>query len=106
MVARWNTRSWFPTILSPVVEYAIIFHPHVSAINRARAVGGYLLCADDEPGPEVYGGAKDKDQARIVFGQLVAMIEKSRLRPFVRIYRDAIEVPSGKCWAVRRLSTS
>jgi phage terminase large subunit-like protein len=62
--------------------------------TRASAVGGYLFCADDEPGPEVYGGAKDKDQARIVFGQLVAMLEKSRLRPFVRIYKDAIEVPS------------
>jgi phage terminase large subunit-like protein len=62
--------------------------------TRASAVLGYLLCADDEPGPEVYGGATDKDQARIVFGQLAAMLEKSRLRPFVRIYKDVIEVPS------------
>jgi hypothetical protein len=31
--------------------------------TRASAVAGYLLCADDEPGPEVYGGATDKDQA-------------------------------------------
>lgn len=62
--------------------------------TRASAVAGYLLCADDEPGPEVYGGARDKDQARIVFGQLAAMADRSPLRPWLRIYKDAIEVPS------------
>lgn len=78
-----------------MIQEAYIQEPKKNGKStRASAVAGYLLCADDEPGPEVYGGAKDKDQARIVFRQLAAMIERSRLRPWVRIYRDAIEVPS------------
>lgn len=78
-----------------LIQEAYIQEPKKNGKStRASSIAGYLLCADDEPGPEVYGGAKDKDQARIVFGQFVAMVEKSRLRPWVRIYRDAVEVPS------------
>lgn len=78
-----------------MVQEAYVQEPKKNGKStRASAVAGYLLCADDEPGPEVYGGAKDKDQARIVFGQLAAMLERSALRPWVRIYKDAIEVPS------------
>jgi phage terminase large subunit-like protein len=78
-----------------LIQEAYIQEPKKNGKStRASSVAGYLLCADDEPGPEVYGGAKDKDQARIVHGQLAQMLERSRLRPWVRIYKDAIEVPS------------
>jgi|tagenome__1003787_1003787.scaffolds.fasta_scaffold20983634_3 phage terminase large subunit-like protein len=62
--------------------------------TMASGVEGYLAWADDEPGAEVFGGASDKDQARIVFAQLKDMAEKSRLSPWLRFYRDAIEAPS------------
>lgn len=37
----------------------------------------YLLCADDEEGAEIYGAAKDRDQARKVFDVAKRMVELS-----------------------------
>lgn len=37
----------------------------------------YMLIADDEPSAEVYCGATDKNQAGIVFGEVVRMIQMS-----------------------------
>lgn len=37
----------------------------------------YLLCADDEEGAEIYGAAKDRDQARKVFDVARRMVELS-----------------------------
>jgi phage terminase large subunit-like protein len=37
----------------------------------------YLLCADGEEGAEIYGAAKDRDQARKVFDVAVRMVELS-----------------------------
>lgn len=49
-----------------------------------------LLCADDEPGAEVYGCARDKDQARKVFDVAVRMVELSPvLSRRLKIYRQA-----------------
>ena len=45
----------------------------------AAAVALYLLCADFEPGAEVYGCAADKDQARIVFDVALEMVRRSPL---------------------------
>jgi phage terminase large subunit-like protein len=46
-------------------------------------------------GGEVYSCAADRDQARIVFGSAKAMVENSpELLGQVKLYRDAIEVPS------------
>ncbi len=42
----------------------------------AAAVALYLLCADFEPGAEVYGCAADKDQARIVFDVALEMVKR------------------------------
>ncbi|OQB13561.1 MAG: Phage Terminase [Firmicutes bacterium ADurb.Bin193] len=42
----------------------------------AAAVALYLLCADFEPGAEVYGCAADKDQARIVFDVAMDMVKR------------------------------
>lgn len=37
----------------------------------------YLLCADDEEGAEIYGCAKDRDQAALVFEVAVRMVQLS-----------------------------
>lgn len=43
----------------------------------ASAVGLYLLCADDEPGPEVYAVATKRDQAKIIWQESKRMRNKS-----------------------------
>ena len=42
----------------------------------AAAVALYLLCADFEPGAEVYGCAADRNQAQIVFDVALAMVKR------------------------------
>ena len=55
----------------------------------------YFLCADGEPGAEVYSAATTADQAKIVFNQAKRAVEQSPLlRDWLRVYRDTIEVPS------------
>src|SRR5208282_283692 len=52
-----------------------------------------LLCADGEPGGEIYSAAGDKEQARIVFNVASEMVKKSpRLRQKCRVYKTAIVV--------------
>ena len=43
----------------------------------AAAVALYLLCADFEPGAEVYGCAADTNQAKIVFDVALGMVKRS-----------------------------
>lgn len=45
----------------------------------AAAVALYLLCADFEPGAQVYGCAADRDQAKIVFDVALEMVKRSPL---------------------------
>src|SRR5574343_1471985 len=45
----------------------------------AAAVALYLLLADGEPSPQVYGAAFDRDQASIVFDVAAQMVQKSPL---------------------------
>jgi phage terminase large subunit-like protein len=101
VLERWQQREADAVFLVDtvtglrVIQEAYVQEPKKNGKStRASAVAGYLLLADDEPGAEVYGGAKDKDQARIVFGQLVAMLRESSLDNYVRYFKDAIEVPS------------
>jgi phage terminase large subunit-like protein len=57
----------------------------------ASCVGVYALLLDD-PYPEVYSTARDKDQARIIFNFTKKVFERSAtLRPLVKIYKDVIE---------------
>lgn len=50
-----------------------------------------LLCADNEPGAEIYSCAADRDQARIVFDTAKQMAEESpEIAARVSIYRSAI----------------
>jgi len=54
-------------------------------------------------GGEIYSLASDKDQARIVFGDTRKMVEANpELMEMVKLYRDAIELPStGSVYRVR-----
>jgi len=61
----------------------------------AAGVALYLTTADGEPGGEVYGGAVDALQARIVFERAVAMRQRSReLRRRTKKYRSSIVYPT------------
>ena len=63
-----------------------------SAMSSGIALWG-LFTGDN--GAEIYSCAADRDQARIVFGDAKKMIEANpELSDQVKMYRDAIEVPS------------
>jgi phage terminase large subunit-like protein len=67
--------------------------------NGKSAIASSALAIHDlffgVKGGEVYSIASTKDQARIVFGEAKKMVEASEeLSGLVKIYRDAIELPS------------
>jgi len=59
-------------------------------------------------GGEIYSLASEKEQARIVFGDTKKMVERNpELMEMVKLYRDAIEVPStGSVYRVRSAEDS
>lgn len=59
----------------------------------AAGIGLYLTIADKEPGADVYSAATKKDQARIVHGEAIRMVKKSkRLSRFVVTNKNVISV--------------
>jgi hypothetical protein len=61
----------------------------------AACIATYALLLDD-PNPEVYSTAGDKDQARIIFNFTKKAFERSAgLKPLVKIKKDAIERVDG-----------
>ena len=59
--------------------------------SLSSLVAAYMLLADGEPEPEVYGAAGGKDQAKIIFSQTAKAIQRSPiLANEVKIYRDTI----------------
>lgn len=59
--------------------------------TKTSGIGLYLAGFDDEPGAEVYSAATTKDQARIVFNDAKAMINKSQdLQEVFGVYRNNI----------------
>lgn len=63
-----------------------------SALGSGMALHALMMGPN---GGEVYSCAADRDQARIVFGSAKSMVESSpELLSQVKLYRDAIEVPS------------
>lgn len=59
----------------------------------AAGIGLYLTIADEEPGADVYSAATKKDQARIVHGEAIRMVKKSkRLSRFVVTNKNVISV--------------
>lgn len=65
-----------------------------STVAACAAVYALLL---DDPAPEVYSAAGDKDQARIIFRAVRKAFDRSPgLRPFVKLYGDTIERVDGE----------
>jgi Phage Terminase len=61
----------------------------------AACIATYALLLDD-PNPEVYSAAGDKDQAKIIFDFTKKAFERSpALRPLVKIYKDVIQRVDG-----------
>lgn len=61
----------------------------------AAALALYLLTADGEPAPEVYGAAGARDQAKIILEEAKRMVRQSpKLDEWCKIYRNEIVVPS------------
>jgi phage terminase large subunit-like protein len=66
-----------------------------SLLGAGLAIDGIF----DEPGAEVYSCAADKDQAKIIFGEVRAAVEMApeldaKQGGLLKVYRDAIEYPS------------
>lgn len=66
-----------------------------SLLGAGLAIDGIL----DEPGAEVYSCAADKDQAKLIFGEVKAAVEMSpeldaKQGGLLKVYRDAIEYPA------------
>jgi phage terminase large subunit-like protein len=66
-----------------------------SLLGAGLGIDGLL----DEPGAEVYSCAADKDQAKIIFGEVKAAVEMSpeldiKQGGLLKVYRDAIEYPA------------
>ena len=67
----------------------------------AAGIGLYMLTADNEPRAEVYAAAVDKDQAKILFRDAVAMVDQSQALNS-RIQRSG---GKGKEWNLAYLET-
>lgn len=66
-----------------------------SLLGAGLAIDGLF----DEPGAEVYSCAADKDQAKIIFGEVRQAVEMSpeldsKQGGLLKVYRDAIEYPA------------
>ncbi|MET7982532.1 terminase large subunit [Streptomyces sp. NPDC005281] len=66
-----------------------------SLLGAGLAIDGIF----DEPGAEVYSCAADKDQAKIIFGEVRAAVEMApeldaKQGGLLKVYRDAIEYPA------------
>lgn len=79
------------------VNLALIGMPKKNGKSTvASGVALYMLLADGEPEPEVYGTAGDLDQAKIIFRKTVKAIRRAPLLlDSVKIYKDAIETKDG-----------
>jgi phage terminase large subunit-like protein len=90
VLALWQAEELITPVFGEVVwddEWGCYRRKHrIVWIELARKQGKseilagialYLLCADDEEGAEIYGAAKDRDQARKVFDVAKRMVELS-----------------------------
>lgn len=101
-------RPWQRTLLSDLVtaqpRRAYVQLPRKNGKTYLGAILAlYGLLADGEPGAEVYSFAGDREQARLVFGEVRRMVELDEaLSRRLRVTRNAIEDPkSGSVYQVR-----
>jgi len=103
-IEPWQKRQIFDPVFSDLDggglrkrDLALIGLPKKNGKSTVAAgVACYMLLADGEIDAEVYSAAGDKDQARIVFGQMSKAVKRSPvLRNAVKVYRDAIERKDG-----------
>ncbi len=89
----FGTVLFDPTERCYVRRYTIVWVEVARKNGKSELMAGialYLLCADDEESAEVYGCAKDKDQARKVFDVAKRMVELSPvLRRRLKVYNQA-----------------
>lgn len=67
------------------------------------AIALLMLCADDEEAAEVYGAAKDRDQAGHVFITAARMVQKGPLRKHLKVWegrRRIVYGPTGSFYQV------
>jgi phage terminase large subunit-like protein len=73
---------WDPDLGRWVRQYRIAWIELARKNGKSELLAGIalvLLCADDEEGAEIYGAAKDRDQARKVFDVAERMVQLSDL---------------------------
>lgn len=87
------TMAWSPETSTYVRRYRIAWIEMARKNGKSELLAGialYLLVADDEEGAEIYGCARDRDQARKVFDVAERMVRLSpTLRRRLRIYTQA-----------------
>jgi phage terminase large subunit-like protein len=58
-------------------------------------LGNYLLCADGEPGAEIYSAATKRDQAIITHSEAIRMVQKSqelRIGAGIRVFKNNLNI--------------
>jgi phage terminase large subunit-like protein len=97
-VAAWLTRLADEPPVEPGLRRYTEAYVQIAKKNGkstlAAAFALYFLAADGENAPHVFSAATKRDQARIVFDQAKAMVEKSPvLADWCRVYRNTIVCP-------------
>ena len=80
IVPLFGRVRWDPETLTWVRQYRVAWIELARKNGKSEILAGIaliLLCADDEESAEVYGCARDRDQARKVFDVSVRMVELS-----------------------------
>lgn len=86
--------KWKDTGLRVILEVLLWIARKNGKSTFAAGLALLMLIADGEAGAEVYSGAADKEQARIVFAEAVRMIAKSPdLSEITESFKDAILCP-------------
>lgn len=100
MVPLFGTVDWSEEHQRYTRRYRIAWIEVARKNGKSELLAGialYLLCADDEQGAEIYGCARDKDQARKVFDVAKRMVQLSpllsrRLKTYEQAKRISDEV--------------
>lgn len=92
----WNLFGWMRADGTRRYRVAYIEIPRKNGKSTMLAgIGLYLFVADGERGAEIYSAATKRDQARIIHGEAVRMVQQSpELRKLVAVFRDNLNIPA------------